>query len=328
MDKKEVNKLETYLGDENIGKEYLEELFEDENNLDGLKKSLGNKWDHILKASTEKVDLNHILYKIHFNINSKPGKQKVPVAKHLYRWVSGVAVILLIPLLVLSVLNFYTDPGKAVRYTELFAPKGEKARFILPDGSTGYLNSGSSLKYAFPFSKQRLVKLNGEAFFDVVHDKTEFVVQARGMKVKVHGTRFNVSAYDDDPEIMTTLEEGSVSVVRTIDGKRVTLKPGQQATFKRSNQEMVSKTVDIDLYVSWKDNMLRFYDTPFIDVVKKMERWYDVKIVLQEELKYTESYTMTIKTESLREMLDLIKVTTPLNYEIDEDTVYITNLKE
>ena len=327
MDEKDINRLEKYFQKENTHSEFLEELFEDESNLDGLKKDLGNKWDRILKDRSDKIDLNHILYKIHFNINSKSGKQKVRSTKQLYRWVSGIAVIIVIPLLIWSVLNFYNDLGQPVQYTEIIAPKGEKARFILPDGSIGYLNSGTSLKYAFPFSEKRLVELSGEAFFDIVHDKSEFVVQAQGVEVKVHGTRFNVSAYEDELEIMTTLEEGSVSVVRSVDGKGLTLKPGQQAILDKSSNRLAYKSVNVDLYVSWKDNMLRFQNTPFIDVVKKMERWYDVKIILDDQLKYTQSYTMTIKTESLREMLDLMKVTTPLDYRVKEDIVYITNKK-
>ncbi|MGV8090596.1 MAG: FecR family protein [Mangrovibacterium sp.] len=148
------------------------------------------------------------------------------------------------------------------------------------------------------------------------------------MRIEVHGTRFNVCAYHDDPEVVTTLEEGSVTVIGDTDGEKSTINPGEQAIFNRANNQVMSKKVDVDLFVSWKDNMLRFQNTPFLDVVKKMERWYDVKIILDDKLKFTQQYTMTIKIESLREMLELMLVTTPMKYEIKEDMVYITYKNE
>jgi transmembrane sensor len=322
---KEIPGLEAYFQNQNSNSECIEKLFEDEKNEPALKRDLRFKWFEILKTTTPQIDLKHILYKIHFDINSKERSLSVSKTRQLYNQISKIAVIILLPLLALSIylmVNMFWEP---VQFSEIVAPKGEKAQFILPDGSSGYLNSGSTLKYAYPFNKNRYVELTGEGYFNIVPDKNLFTVKAHDMKVEVHGTRFNVCAYDDDAKIITTLEQGSVSVIRDVDGKSVTIEPGQQAVFNRSNNQISKKEVDIDLYVSWKDNMLRFQNAPFADVVKKMERWYDVKISLDEDLQYSQRYTMTIKTESLREMLDLMIVTTAMKYKIKEDIVYITH---
>lgn len=324
MKEEEISELETYYQQEESNSEWIEKLFEEERNEPDLKQQLNKKWIKILGNPTPQIDLKHILYKIHFNINSKEKELHVSKTRQLYNRISKIAVILVLPLLALSIFLMVDRAYEPSQFTEIVAPKGEKAQFILPDGSSGYLNSGSTLKYAYPFRKNRLVELNGEGYFNVVHDKNTFTVKVQNMKVEVHGTRFNVCAYNDEPNIVTTLEEGSVSVIRDVDGRELTIKPGQQAVFNKSDNQIANRKVDVDLYVSWKDNMLKFQNAPFADVVKKMERWYDVKIILDDQLKYTQRYTMTIKTESLREMLDLMIVTTPMKYKIKEDIVYIT----
>lgn len=329
MDNYDLNKLEDHFLNEEIDTKYLEEIFTEEANTGWLKIVMGKKWGQVLKSPSENINLNHILYKIHFNINSGERRKSESKTIKFYRWVSGIAVLLVLLLSIAGAMQYFgTVNNSPVQLTQIIAPKGEKARFVLPDGSTGYLNSGSILKYSSSFVKKREVLLDGEGFFDVVHADLPFAVKVNGMTVKVHGTRFNVSGYSDDDNVIATLEEGSVSVTNENSGETLELYPGQQAVLDRKESKLVYRDVNVDLYVSWKNSILKFNNTPFADVVKKMERWYDVKIILHDELKYTQNYTMTIKTESLREMLDLIKVSTPLNYVIEGDKVYITNLKK
>ncbi|MGD9556050.1 MAG: FecR family protein [Mangrovibacterium sp.] len=324
MKKKKRSDLDMSLQPETSLHDWIEKQFEDERNEPLLKQTLKDKWADILGSQTPSVDLKHILYRIHFNINVRKGKRSVPAARHLYSLFSKIAAVFILPLLGISIYLALDKFQKPVQFAEIMAPKGEKVKFVLPDGSSGYLNSGSTLKYSYPFYDNRLVELNGEGFFDVVHDKRKFIVQTGDVKIVVHGTRFNVCAYDDDSQVVTTLEQGSVTVTGGTEGEELTINPGQQAVFNKMSREVMDKNVDVDLFVSWKDNMLRFHDTPFLDVVRKMERWYDVKILLDDKLKFTQRYTMTIKTESLREMLELMLVTTPMKYEVKEDLVYIT----
>ncbi|HZK96924.1 MAG TPA: FecR domain-containing protein, partial [Prolixibacteraceae bacterium] len=103
----------------------------------------------------------------------------------------------------------------------------------------------------------------------------------------------------------------------------VEVSPGQRMVFDKQSGEVLLKQVDTDLYTSWKENRLKFDNALFGDVVKKLERWYDIKIILDKDLKYSERYTMTIKTESLREVLKRLQITTPMSYKIEEDKVFI-----
>lgn len=327
MEKKEKSGMGESFQHESSLHDWIEKQFEDERNEPDLRQNLKNKWLEFLNTSTPAIDLKHILYKIHFNMNLKEKGRPVSGTGRLYHWFSKVAAVIVLPLLILSIYLVFDKFYEPLQFSEVVAPKGEKVQFVLPDGSSGYLNSGSTLKYAYPFHK-RLVELDGEGFFDVVHGRKKFTVQTHDIKIDVHGTRFNACAYRDEPEIVTTLEEGSVTVIRNMGREKLTIKPGQQAIFNKSTKQMTNKKVDVDLFVSWKDNMLRFQNAPFPDVVKKMERWYDVKIMLDDKLKLTQRYTMTIKTESLREMLELMLVTTPMSYEIKEDLVYITYKKK
>lgn len=210
-------------------------------------------------------------------------------------------------------------------YNTIEVPNGERSQILLYDGTKVWLNSGTKLKYPVAFSRNtRDVFIEGEAFFDVAKDKKHpFVVNAGMLKVEVLGTRFNVCAYAEDGEFFTTLEEGSVNAINTANGKQVVLKPGEQVILNRETNGLKNQKVNTDLYTSWKENLLRFDDAPFEEVIKKMERWYGVKITVDPAIDTRERYTMTVKTESLREMLQLVSRTTKINYEISENTVLI-----
>ena len=205
------------------------------------------------------------------------------------------------------------------------SPRGQKTRVILADSSVVWLNSESQLTYSNDFDgNQRLVSLTGEGYFQVKKDSNRpFVVRTLNADVKVFGTRFNVCAYPDEQEMEATLEEGKISVNITGKSNQVAVAPGERMVLDRQSGEVSLKNVDTQLYTSWKDNKLRFDDAVFADVVKKLERWYDVKIIVDKDLKYTERYTMCIKTESLREVLKGLMLTTPMSYKIEEEKVFI-----
>lgn len=211
-------------------------------------------------------------------------------------------------------------------YTEINVPYGEKSEVTLYDGTKVSLNSGTKLRFPLVFnSGNRKVFVEGEAFFDVAKDKNHpFIVNAGPMSVEVLGTRFNVCAYPDDDEISATLEEGKISANMGNGYRKTELKPGQQLIFSLKSKTMELKEVNTDLYTSWKNKLLRFENASFPEVIKKMERWYDVKISVGDLNSFSKKYNMTIKTESLREILQLLSLTTPIKYEINENKVFIT----
>jgi len=210
-------------------------------------------------------------------------------------------------------------------YNTIDVPYGQRSQITFYDGTRVWLNSGTKLKYPVVFStKTRDVSIEGEAYFNVAKDaKHPFVVSSGKMKVEVLGTNFNICAYSDENEFSTTLEEGSVKVYNTKNGKFMKMNPGEQVVLDRNADSFKLLRVDTDLYTSWKENLLKFDDATFEEVIKKMERWYDVRIEVAPGINTKERFTMTIKTESLREMLLLVSKTTKMNYEIKESSVLI-----
>jgi ferric-dicitrate binding protein FerR (iron transport regulator) len=204
-------------------------------------------------------------------------------------------------------------------------PYGQRSQVTLYDGTKVWLNSGTKLKFPVVFNTDtREVTIEGEAYFNVAKDvKHPFVVNSGKLKVVVLGTKFDVCAYADENVFSTTLEEGSVKVYNTENGKFMKIKPGEQIVMDRKTDAFKHLHVDTDLYTSWKENLLKFDDATFEDVIKKMERWFDVRITVAPGINTQERYTMTIKTESLREMLQLLSKTTKINYEIKESAVMI-----
>ena len=200
---------------------------------------------------------------------------------------------------------------------------------ILPDGTRVFLNSGSVLRYDNFFGKKyRTLKLAGEAFFEVTrNEKLPFIIQTADVEVQVLGTKFNVMAYPDDDCVETTVTEGKVSVTEMHGHASLELTANQKATFHKSSQLLLLNDVNTDLYVCWKENLLTFDNENFADVIKKLERWYDVKINVQGTDSIKDRFTLTIKSESLREVLELISLTTNIDYKIRDDQVTITYLE-
>ncbi len=196
-------------------------------------------------------------------------------------------------------------------------PKGSRSNFILPDGSKVWLNAGSTLTFALNDPKNRSVALNGEAYFEVKKNELPFSVSTQYGKVSVKGTSFNVKAFSND-DFMTTVETGLVSVAATNYKKELQLKPGEQAYMEFGNPNWSKRTVNTKIYTSWRDGKLVFHKDPLQEIVKKLERWYNVDITVTPRTQLRNyRFTGTIEMESLTEVLELIRVTAPIQYSYD-----------
>ncbi|MFB2118430.1 FecR family protein [Parapedobacter sp. 2B3] len=192
----------------------------------------------------------------------------------------------------------------------LSTPKGGTYQIALPDGSKVWLNAASTLKYPSRFSaKERVVELVGEAYFDVVKDeRTPFKVVSAGQTVEVLGTEFNVSAYPDEEAINTTLVEGSVRVALAGgDQSPVVIRPGQQATTHKSSLNV--SEVDIFDYTAWKDGIIVLNSARLPDVMRQVERWYDVAIALPALKTDKTAYVIINRNESLSSVLKALEET-------------------
>jgi ferric-dicitrate binding protein FerR (iron transport regulator) len=199
---------------------------------------------------------------------------------------------------------------------------------VLPDGSKVWLNAGSELRYKNSFnSKLREVELEGEAFFEVMKDHSKlFKVNTGKVSVEVYGTAFNVKNYKEENNLEVTVESGNVGVVGN-GCKLADLAKGKQLSMNRESNAVTLTSPDLGIITAWKNNELVFDGTPFEEVIRYLERWYGVNITIEEKMKRKHNYTFKVKTESFRELLELLKEITPLQYKIDGKNVSIKYAK-
>lgn len=175
------------------------------------------------------------------------------------------------------------------KLVEMACPLGVKSTVTLPDGTTVLLNGGAKLTYAASsFGKnERRVTLDGEAFFNVKRDeKAPFFVNSGLTQVKVLGTRFNVDAYQSDDYVKVTLESGKVSMKVADRKEECVLLPNQQAVYDKRTNKLTRQMVNVSEVIAWGNDEMYFNDTPLEVIARKLERRFNVHIVIQsEELK-------------------------------------------
>jgi len=196
-----------------------------------------------------------------------------------------------------------TLPKGSPEMNQLIIPYGKTSEILLPDGTHVFLNAGSRLIYPDFFAdRNREVFLVGEAYFEVMHnEKQPFVVQTTDIRVRVLGTQFNVSAYPSDNIIETVLTSGKVTLEQNNTGmfsETTELAPGQLAAFSKTEQTIRLKEVDIENYTLWKEGLLKFESTDLSRVVKKLERYYNIRF------KYNDPFLGGIKISGKLDLSD------------------------
>lgn len=198
---------------------------------------------------------------------------------------------------------------------------------ILSDGTRVWLNSESELEYPVLFGKGvRLVKLTGEAFFEVNPDASRpFIVEAGDIRTKVLGTSFNIKAYNNESDISTTLFTGKVDVTFLTDtANRVILSPGKQADWDIQTHQLKVHEVNLDHIIAWKKGEFVFNKENIEVVTRQIERWYGVKFIY--EIANREEYTFNgyfSKDETLEAILNVFTLTGGPKFKIEEDIVYV-----
>ncbi|MBN1791394.1 MAG: FecR family protein [Bacteroidales bacterium] len=338
----------TWIGSSPENKQYFEEL---RDVYISSKLSQSDSQYHV-DTSLERIKARH--YKNLVLDMEKADREKMRLFRlNLMKY---AALVLLI--LSLGIVGFrYTRNKPVMASSEIWntieAPFGSRARLTLADGTKVWLNAGSQLKYSSRFAQHnRKVILNGEAYFDVAKDeKNQFIVSTSQLDIKVFGTQFNVKAYDEENTIQTTLVEGSVTIERKGIGGRgertVTLNPNETATFFISGKEvdMQAKPIEKEdmqdkesrnsekleilsninpvVFTSWKDSRWIIDSDPLSGLAVKLERRYNVKIIIDKKELREYKFSGTIKDETLEQVLNVIKLTAPINYSIHNNEVHL-----
>ena len=194
---------------------------------------------------------------------------------------------------------------------------GEKAHIFLADSTEIILNSGSTLQYNGQYNiNDRKVKFKGEAFFNVsTNTKKPFVVQLDKMNISATGTRFNIFSFGNEDRVETTLEEGAITV--SVKGKEpVNVKSGQQVVYFVKSKKVLVRDVATDTYTSWKENKLRFNDTPFEEVLRRIGRKYNVTFEITNRDLLNLKYTATFIDETIEQVMQMLKTVSPITYKI------------
>ncbi len=280
---------------------------------------LKNIWDNSEHSKVEKmIDVDKA-----FKIINNRVVFKSPRTNFWQYWMK-IAAVLIIPLLLGNLLYFSFHPKNLTThqkpvYNELFAAFGTRSSLKLSDGTSVWLNSGSSIKYPDRFvGNDRTVILKGEAYFEVESNpKKPFIVETSSLSVKATGTKFNVFGYPSEDETAVTLVSGKVEVSLTGDKKNIKnskLDPNQHFSFNKTNGTVSVINDDTYKYTSWIDGKLIFRNEPLSSVVKRISQVFniDIEIKGEEIMKY--NLRATFQDESLSEILQLLKMSSPINY--------------
>ncbi len=236
-----------------------------------------------------------------------------------------VAAILIIPLLIYtawSVSGISKSFNKKVIMKTSETAYGVRSQIQLADGTKVWINSGSKLTYPEEFTGDlREVKLAGEAYFEVESDiEHPFYVDLNGYKIKATGTRFNISNYPEDKEIITYLEHGKVSLLACTKEKQdelLQLNEKQSIILNKDEKQYKVQDTDGYKYLAWIDGSLIFKNDDTDDVAVRLGRWFNAEIIIDNNLSASGYvFTATFKEESLEEALNLLSYSSPINYKI------------
>lgn len=298
------------------------------------------------------------LSKLHANIASSTDAIR-PVFQ--LRGLGRIAAIFTLTFLIgglCSALLFHKSAVVATNAICRFeAPKGSRAITYLPDGTKIWLNAGSSLEYSTDFNtKKREVKLTGEAFFKVKTNHSKpFIVMADNVAVKAYGTSFNVKAYPEEKEVITTLVEGKVEIEGKEKNQKIftyEMAPKQKVVYyKGGKQELThnqsepkeikeapakvaaiqtkalpiisDSNVKTELYTSWKDSLWIIQSEKLEDLALLLERRYNVSISFTNEEVKKYRFSGTIQQETLEQIFEILRFTMPVSYNINKGQVTI-----
>ncbi|MDO5979594.1 FecR family protein [Flavivirga spongiicola] len=225
---------------------------------------------------------------------------------------------------------YHTNPEiKELVYNELEVPYGKIFDIELSDGTIVHLNSGTSIKYPVNFlkGKKREVFIDGEAYFDVAKDINHpFIVNADSVAVEVLGTSFNISSYKEDTEIKTVLVEGKVNMYNTHSpNNKIILKPGYKGAWNKSEKHTYVEEVDTGLYIGWISGELIFRGSTFNNMVRKLERRYNVSIsnnnVDLQNKKFNARFSVNV--ENIQDVMESINKISPFDYKIIDNQIII-----
>lgn len=235
---------------------------------------------------------------------------------------SGIAAVLVAGILLTALLPFFRSPEEGAGMLALSVPNGQYVSLTLQDGTQVWLNSGTTIEYPAVFSgKERKVRVEGEALFDVSHDeKHPFIVETYACDVRVLGTRFNISAEKSEGIFSVALLEGRLRVGRDNAGLEPVYLSANETVRLVGDRLEISKITSLDDY-RWQEGILNLNNMCFRDVMKKFEKYYGVNIVIETDKVPSNRYNGKINvSDGIDYALQLLQLTSRFHYRKDTES--------
>ncbi len=219
----------------------------------------------------------------------------------------------------------FTETAKPI-FNTVKVPVGGAYKMTLSDGTGVWLNSQTEIRFPVHFTgNKRKIFLKGEAYFKVAHDaERTFIAHLPKGRIEVLGTEFNVSAYDDEQEMLATLLKGSVKFIANSNEKGQVLQPNQQISYHKESCKLVLKNIDPYPFIAWKEGKFYFKSMELDKMLRQLKRWYDFKVYYRDEaLKHYKFRGVILKESPLNEALKIIEETTDIKFKIKNNTVEV-----
>jgi ferric-dicitrate binding protein FerR (iron transport regulator) len=256
---------------------------------------------------------------VYLRMHERLRKEVTPLKARIVKlsWLK-VAVVLLVILGAATIMVYRSTPTKAA-YSTVTNPSGKIQLINLPDGSKVWLNASTTLRYQKSFKTNRRLELDGEAYFEVTHDKaTPFVVDAGGVQTTVLGTTFNIKAYKSVRMTRISVISGRVRVDNRVRELAV-LPPARQLQYDRKSTIANTSSIDTNSILAWKEGRLQFQGETFSEIASAIENWYGIKVIFGNAGISTCRYYLNIdKTVSLEKFLSIMGEITELEYVFDK----------
>lgn len=208
-----------------------------------------------------------------------------------------------------------------IKLNKLVVPNGKRSFLTLEDGTKIWVNSASTLEFPAVFqSSKREIRVEGEIYIEVTKDKARpFYVNTKDLKIEVLGTRFNVSAYADEDVQSVVLVEGKVKVDYSM--KKIELEPDQMLAI--ADGDVMTERVNVYNHICWKDGLLQYSEEPLINILTKLSRYYNIPVKYEEDIRNMKCDGKLILFDDIKDVMETIYSTNPIEYVIDEQTIYV-----
>ncbi|MCW0484884.1 FecR family protein [Gaoshiqia sediminis] len=301
-----------------LDQKMLEKYFEDNDLNEEAKQVVKAQWEQFHPEKDTPQNLDHVFHKLYYAISNYSGPSSKSI-KLNFRIVQ-IAAILVVGILIAASLYLTRRhvPTVENQQVEFISTSGFRNHFKLPDGTSGWLGADSEVKYHLDQKNQRIVSLNGLAFFDVVHNNSPFIVKTpKNLNIEVKGTRFNVSAYSSDPSCEVVLEKGSVWLSNN-RGLKEEMTPNDRVVFHPEMNKLEKSKVNTYDFLAWIDGKLVMKDVPLKEACLKLSRFYNVEIEVNATGIEREKVRLVLEDESLDDALKLLSVIAPVSCRIQE----------